>query len=186
MDAGLTCDMWEQCLGPALIQRREQLKMPRETHKGCFVFDAFTGNSSQASGFAMRRQSFLLQHNLTIAQIPPNTSAVLQPADGGHAYWRRLTDVYEDVAFGFSLNPLARARIEDVLQDKVGAAARDITNPEDVVLAELWAWRRLPVSLRRWVWVSRGFWSIEEMAKLHGIKPAEILQDDAEVTKLFS
>ncbi len=46
MDAGLTCDMWEQCLGPAVLQRREQLKMPRETHKGCFVFDAFTGNSS--------------------------------------------------------------------------------------------------------------------------------------------
>jgi len=92
----------------------------------------------------------------------------------------------QDVAFGFSLNPLERARIEDVLQDKVGAAPRDIANLEDVVLAELWAWRRLPVSLRPWVWVSRGFWSIEEMAGMNGILPAEVLQDEAEVTKLFS
>ncbi len=78
-----------------------------------------------------------------------NTRDVLQPEDGGHDCWCAITDVYEDVAFGYSQDPLGRLRVEDILQDKLGAASRDVGNAEGVVLAELWTCRRLPVTLRR-------------------------------------
>ena len=43
-----------------------------------------------------------------------------QPCDQLHGYWRSLTDVYEDVALGFTDSPLQRQAIEDILMDEVG------------------------------------------------------------------
>ena len=57
-------------------------------------------------------------------------------------------------------------------------------DPESVVSADLWAWRRLPLAVRRWAWTSRGLVSIEEMAVLHGVSESEVFEDKTKTTAL--
>lgn len=81
--------------------------------KGALVFDGFTGNSSNVNpGLELRRDMFMSTNNITTFQFVAKSTADMQPCDAIHAYWRRLTDVYEQVSCGFSNDLTLRPRLE--------------------------------------------------------------------------
>ena len=99
MDTDSTLHMREEVYGPAIAMRRASRGLSRETHKACLLFDGFKGNDS-TSGEPRR--------NCSTSQLEANSSAHMQPRDAVHAQFRCLTDLYEDVAFGFNDDPFAR------------------------------------------------------------------------------
>ena len=113
MDAESTVQMWQKVYGPAFSKRRTHLGLTRQAAKGRLMFDAFTGNASTSDGTDRRRQVWLGENNITTMQGDGGWSVHGQPADCIHAYLRRLTDNYEDVLYGFSVNPLKRKRLEE-------------------------------------------------------------------------
>ena len=81
--------------------------------KGALVFDGFTGNSSCVNaGLETRRKIFTDTNNIVTFQFVAKSTADMQPCDAIHAYWRRLTDVYEQVSCGFSNDITLRPRLE--------------------------------------------------------------------------
>jgi hypothetical protein len=85
--------------------------------KGALVFNCFTGSSSHANpGIESRRKSFTETNNIITFQFVSKSKAAMQPCDAPcdaiHAYWRRLTDVYEQVSCGFSNDKTLRPRLE--------------------------------------------------------------------------
>jgi hypothetical protein len=47
-------------------------------------------------------------------------------------------------------------RLEEIVGDAVGLAARDLSCVDDIVNSGLWAWQHVPSSVFRWAWTSRG------------------------------
>ena len=129
-----TVDRWSKALTPALSQRRKKLGLSRENAKGCLLYDGFTGNEAGDPGLIVERNLWLEQNNMTTAQLIAHSTAEAQPCDAGNAYWRALTDVYEDVAAGFDQDPVNRASLEDIPCDKIGVAQRDF-GVEHIVLS---------------------------------------------------
>ena len=183
MDADCTIEIWEKCYGPALAARRKSLGMTR-ANKACFVYDGFTGNEASAS--KRRREMLMEEHNVTTSQLEAHASARMQPCDAVHGFWRATTDLYEDVAFGFNDDPLARHTLEGFLCDEIGYAARDYQSVDHIIKAGLWAWRRMPRSITQWAWTSRGFCSAEEMATMNGIQPEVVFQNENKVKNSYA
>ena len=112
MDGESTLRMWQECYTHALSHRRHSLGLTRE-HKACLLYDGFGGNEAMAPGLTKRRDMWLSENNCTTAMLQARSSASSQPCDASHAYWRRLTDHYEDLVFGFDQDPCKRATIQD-------------------------------------------------------------------------
>ena len=110
----------------------------------------------------------------------------MQPVDAVNGYWRALTDKYEDVMFGFDQDPTRRTAIEKMFGDSLGMVMKDIENLEHIVTAGLWSWRKMPASLLRWAWTSRGLTSREDMCKLTGLSEAEVFGDDERADKVHT
>ena len=71
-----------------------------------------------------------------------------------------------------------------MLHDEINFCEKNFTNPDDVILSTLWAWRQLPKSLMRFSWTSRGLVSLEKMAELNGISVESMVVDKDEVDAL--
>jgi hypothetical protein len=135
-DGALTVQCWEEAYGPALALRRLRYKLCPIKDRAAFLYDAFTGNESGGGGLPARRSVFLTTHNVATKMINLRSTSELQPCDKIHNQWKYATDHYEDVAFGFSDNPLERAKLEELFSDAISAAARDATNPRHLI--EVW------------------------------------------------
>lgn len=175
MNGESTVRMWESCYGGLFARRRAQLGLTLQD-RGALIFDQFTGNAAAATD--LQRDLFLQTHNLRAVALPPKSSAVSQPCDGLHAYWRRLTDAYEEVMMGNAHNPLLRKRVEAIAQNAIGVAPLDYTSVDHVVLSGLWAWQNMPGPLRRWSWTSRGLVPHEAMAAMHQMTLEDIVDTD--------
>ena len=143
MDATSTLRMWQDCLTFAFALKRKQLGVSKEV-TGMILYDAFGGNHCKDPAHARRRFNWLQANNIVPMELEARSTADMQPCDFANAHFRKLTDCYEDVAFGFDLNPLKRQKLSTILQDDLQCAHRDIKNMCAVAEASLWAWMRLP------------------------------------------
>ena len=111
--------------------------------------------------------------NVNFAPEPPGGwGAHGAPCDAAHAHFRRITDALEDVALGFSDDPLQRQRLELILQDSIGYAPKNLS-VDSLVEIVLWAWERMPRPLLRWSWTSRGLITRDQMKVWHNLNDAD-------------
>ena len=159
-----------------VAERRHQLRLSLDD-RACLLYDAFTGFEAATS--AVRRQAFFETHNVHTLQGDGKWSVHGSPADGCHAYFRKLNDVAEDAAFGFALDPWKRQSLEEVLGDLSGLAARECNKLDDILQVGLYTVRRMPKSLIRWAWTSRGYFSAQEPSGLCGVPESQALAEPA-------
>ena len=141
------------------------------------MFDAFTG--FDANSTRRRSEQWSKLHNVKIFQGDGKWSVHGSPCDALHGAFRMLTDIAEDVVFCGEQNPLKRKGLADWtaerMQVEIDGNAK--TTLENLTNVGLWAFRHIPASMRRWAWVSRGYFTKEEMAKMCGCSEDEISGD---------
>ena len=129
-DAENNVQMFRDAFCPAVERRRVMLGLDR-SQRACFLYDAFTGFEAATS--AVRRLLLFEDYNCSTIQGDGKWSVHGSPCDGNHAYFRKLNDLAEDVAFGFADDPWLRDQLINIVGgDKDGLPYKDCNNLEDV------------------------------------------------------
>ena len=91
----------------------------------------------------MRRRKWAKQTNAGFLPKPPGGwSAKGQPCDAFHAYFRLLTDQYEDQCLGYGHNIFRRPRPEDIPVS--GCHIRKHLSIQQIIECNIWAWHQMP------------------------------------------
>ena len=91
----------------------------------------------------MRRRKWAKQTNAGFLPKPPGGwSAKGQPCDAFHAFFRVLTDRYEDQCLGYGHNIFRRPRPEDIPVS--GCHIRKHLSIQQIIECKIWAWHEMP------------------------------------------
>ena len=91
----------------------------------------------------MRRRTWAKQTNAGFLPKPPGGwSAKGQPCDAFHAFFRVLTDRYEDQCLGYGHNIFRRPRPEDIPVS--GCHIRKHLSIQQIIECNIWAWHEMP------------------------------------------
>jgi len=112
-------------------------------HTAGLLADAFSGNSAVTKGEDLRRRKWAKSANAGFLPKPPGGwSAKGQPCDAFHAYFRLLTDQYEDQCLGYGHNLFRRPRPEDIPVS--GCHIRKQLSIHQIIECNIWAWHQMP------------------------------------------
>ena len=149
MNGELTVRYLEELVGPALRAKRASLNLDATARAG-LIADAFTGNS--AAEQQNLRDRWCKENNVEMmGNIPGGWSKNGQPCDKFHAMFRRLTDIWEDVALMYQPNIMNRAWLHDMLRGPNSTARKSLTAEDSlaciyIVIPWCHTWR-LPVNM---------------------------------------
>ena len=122
MNGELTVRYLEELVGPALRAKRKALNLDATARAG-LIADAFTGNSA-----AEQRARWCKENNVEMmGDIPGEWSKNGQPCDKFHAMFRRLTDIWEDVALMYQPNIMNRQWLHEMLHGCSSTGRKSLT-----------------------------------------------------------
>ena len=125
MNGELTVRYLEELVGPALRAKRKALNLDATARAG-LIADAFTGNS--AAEQLNLRERWCKENNVEMmGDIPGGWSKNGQPCDKFHAMFRRLTDIWEDVALMYQPNIMNRQWLHQMLHGCSSTGRKSLT-----------------------------------------------------------